>query len=64
MRNLCIYYSGGVVCQLFGLSEELTEAFIAWLNNVDEARVFTLDIPTEGKCRLIRKDLILFIEVT
>lgn len=62
MHNITIYFVGGTSVRLEECDDNFTSKINAWLTD-DSLKVFKVDIPTYNRTKLIRKDLVLFIDI-
>lgn len=62
MHDVTIYFVGGSSIALQECSDKVASDIGTWLND-DSLKTFRIDIPNFNRTKLIRKDLILFIDI-
>lgn len=62
MHNVTIYFVGGTSVRLEECDDNFCFKIDEWLTD-DSLKVFRVDIPTYNRTKLIRKALVLFIDV-
>lgn len=62
MHNVVIYFVGGTSIILEEMNDVSCNDLVAWLDS-DLKSTIRIDVPTNNKTKVIRKDLILFIDI-
>ena len=63
MHNIEIYFVGGTHCLLVDVSEECANKLVEWLDNKEDTSTFKVNIPSSNKTKVLRKELILFVDI-
>jgi len=63
MKDIEIYFIGGTSCRLYEVLEESTDKLVEWLDNNEDTHTFKIDINSAKKTKILRKEMILFIDV-
>lgn len=62
MHDITIYFVGGSSIILQECDDKVASSIGTWLDN-DSLKTFRIDIPNINRTKLIRKELVLFIDI-
>ena len=62
MHDITIYFVGGTNIRLEECDDDFASKIDMWLTD-DALKVFRIDIPKHNRTKVIRKDLVLFIDI-
>lgn len=62
MHDITIYFVGGDRVTLKDCSDEFTNEIVKWLDR-DSKETYKIDITSKNRTKVLRKELILFIDV-
>jgi hypothetical protein len=63
MHNIEIYFVGGTSVAWTEVPQETTDNMVKWLDNKEDTKTFQVNFTKHNKTTLLRKELILFINV-